>query len=72
MKKSITKLSLRKNAISKLDNLKGGSVANPVAAGTNAFSGCHICNTVRKTQCKGDECPKFSHSCPDKPSPVGI
>lgn len=72
MKKNVAKLALNKSAVSKLDHLKGGLAAGPIAAGTNMWSGCHACDSVRRTQCKGDACPNFSVGCPDKPMPVGI
>lgn len=67
-KKNLHKLTLKKRAISRLDNLRGGLVgnvasANPVAAGTNVWSNCEVCDTVRKTQCKGDDCPNFTTPC---------
>ncbi len=67
-KKNVNKLSLQKRAISRLDNLRGGLVAgaaaaSPVAVGTNVWSNCEVCDTVRKTQCKGDDCPNFTTPC---------
>lgn len=67
-KKNVSKLILQKRAISRLDHLRGGLVANavsanPVAAGTNVWSNCEVCDTVRKTQCKGDDCPNFTTPC---------
>lgn len=62
-KKKVNKLSLQKKAISRLDHLLGGNVAavgNVAAAKTNLISNCDVCDTVRKTQCKGDDCPNFS------------
>ena len=39
-KKNVKKLSLNKNAVSKLDEVSGGLQA---AAGTNVGSGCPVC-----------------------------
>ena len=62
-KKNLSKLSLKKTAISKLDNLRGGMVANAananVAAPTNVWSNCEECESLRVTQCK-DKCPNFT------------
>ncbi|WP_298511960.1 hypothetical protein [uncultured Kordia sp.] len=68
-KKNVSKLTLQKRAISRLDHLRGGlaagaaASANPVAVGTNVWSNCEVCDTVRKTQCKGDDCPNFTTPC---------
>ncbi|MCH2193549.1 hypothetical protein [Kordia sp.] len=67
-KKNVTKLNLQKRAISRLDNPRGGLAAgnaspNPVPVGTNVWSNCEVCNTVRKTQCKGGDCPNFTRTC---------
>ncbi|WP_298427739.1 hypothetical protein [uncultured Kordia sp.] len=72
-KKNVSKLKLQKRAISKLDHLRGGNwqVGNPVAAGTNVLSNCNICDSIRNTQCKGNDCPNFSVPCKDKATPVG-
>jgi len=80
-KKKFNKLGLKKTAISKLDHLRGGlsnvQAGTPVAAGTNVWSNCHICDSVRNTQCKGEDCPNFSVPCTDKANagpaqPIGV
>ncbi|MEM6685263.1 MAG: hypothetical protein AAF617_05650 [Bacteroidota bacterium] len=65
-KKNLTKLALKKTAISKLDNILGGYVAANAAAGANqeakptiVKSNCVECESLRVTQCK-DKCPDFT------------
>jgi hypothetical protein len=63
-KKNINKLALKKTAISRLDNLRGGMVAANaananVASPTNVWSNCEECESLRNTQCK-DKCPNFT------------
>ena len=78
-KKNLSKLTLQKRAISKLDNLHGGNVSpnQAQAAGTNVWSNCEVCDSVRNTQCKGDDCPDFTKPCnvnaePVDPQPVNV
>lgn len=69
-KKNVSKLILQKRAISRLDHLRGGNVATPIAVGTNVWSNCEVCDTVRKTQCKGDDCPNFTTPCNAVAQPI--
>lgn len=50
-KKNLKKLSLNKNAVSQLDNVKAGAGANPIPVGSElrVGSGCPIC-PVRVSQ----------------------
>ncbi|MEM6685264.1 MAG: hypothetical protein AAF617_05655 [Bacteroidota bacterium] len=65
-KKNLSKLTLRKAAISKLDNIYGGLAATdpivsskPEPSPTNMWSNCVECESARRTQCK-NECPNFT------------
>jgi len=55
-KKKIKKLSLNKNAISNLDQVKGGLEVTVEPVGTRVGSGCpDICETIRRS-CGPDVC----------------
>ncbi|MEM6685262.1 MAG: hypothetical protein AAF617_05645 [Bacteroidota bacterium] len=72
-KKNLNKLTLKKTAISKLDNVFGGAVAKAAnanaAAGTNVWSNCEVCESLRVTQCK-DKCPNFTKAACGNAVPV--
>lgn len=79
-KKNLNKLTLKKRAISRLDNIFGGNVAanavassKPTPVGTNVWSNCKICDSLRVTQCEGVDCPNFTTPCNDlqQAQPVG-
>ncbi|KAB8152318.1 hypothetical protein EZY14_014840 [Kordia sp. TARA_039_SRF] len=72
-KKNLNKLNLKKRAVSRLDHISAGvAAANPIASsnpqpvGTNVWSNCQICDSLRVTQCKGADCPNFTNVCNDK------
>jgi len=70
-KKNLNKLTLKKTAVSHLDTVLGGLAASPVASsnprpqpvGTNVWSNCQICDSLRVTQCQGNACPNFTTPC---------